>query len=61
MRNKILGGIGIIWGGLIVLNGLFGTTVQGSEAYKSGQSAGFVFGAIMLIVGAYYFFKKNSE
>lgn len=61
MRNKIFGGIGILWGGAIVLRWLISdTSAAGSSAYQSGQSGAVLFGAIMLAAGLYYFFKKSS-
>ena len=60
MRNKISGGIGIIWGGLILANGLLSDRSVGNEAYESGQGAGLVIGAILLLAGLYYFFKKPN-
>ena len=58
MRNKIFGGIGILWGGAILANWLMGGSDGGSGAYQTGQNAAIVFGALMLIAGLYYFFKK---
>ena len=58
MRNKIFGGIGIFWGGAILLRWLISGNTAGSGAYQSGQSAAVIFGAVMLAAGLYYFFKK---
>lgn len=60
MRNKIFGAIGVIWGGAILANGLFGQTSQGSDAYQAGQSGALVFGGVLLVAGIYYFFKKTK-
>jgi hypothetical protein len=61
MRNKIFGGIGILWGGAIVLRWLVSdTSAAGNAAYQSGQSGAVLFGAIMLAAGLYYFFKESS-
>ena len=60
MRNKIFGGIGMLWGGGIIANSLFGGTSGGSEAYQTGQNSAVIFGVLLLGVGAYYFFKKQS-
>ena len=61
MRNKIFGGIGILWGGAIVLRWLVtDTTAAGNAAYQSGQSGAVLFGALLLGVGLYTFFKKPS-
>ena len=58
MRNKIFGGIGIVWGGGILAMRLFGEPSGGSEAYQSGQTGAAIFGLIMLVLGFYYYFKK---
>ena len=59
MRNKIFGGIGILWGGALVFRWLTaGTPSGGSSAYQAGQSGAVIFGALMLLVGLYYFFRK---
>ena len=59
MRNKIFGAIGAIWGGLILFNGLTSSTSEAApSAYKSGQTVALVFGAVLMVVGVYYFFKK---
>jgi hypothetical protein len=59
VRNKIFGAIGVIWGALILYNGLSSRASEaGSEAYKSGQTAALFFGAILVVLGLYYFFKK---
>ncbi|NZA26828.1 hypothetical protein H0E84_10570 [Luteimonas sp. SJ-92] len=59
MRNRIFGGIGIVWGGAILLNWLVSDPpASGSAAYQGGQSGAVVFGALMLVAGLYYFFKK---
>ena len=59
MRNKIFGGIGVLWGGAIVLRWLTSGSPAGSGAYEAGQSGAVIFGALLLIVGAYYLFKKQ--
>jgi len=61
MRNRIFGGIGILWGGALVLRWLTsGTPSGGSAAYQAGQSGAVIFGALMLLAGLYYFFRKPS-
>ena len=60
MRNRILGGIGILWGGVIVFRWLFtDSPVSENTAYQSGQSAGIILGIALLVAGFYYFFKKR--
>lgn len=59
MRNKIVGAIGILWGGAIVAHRLIaGPSAQGSSAYQMGQSLAVLLGAAMLAAGLYYFFGK---
>jgi hypothetical protein len=61
MRNKIFGGIGILWGGAALLRWFTsGTPNGGASAYQDGQSAGVIFAALMLVAGLYYFFRKPS-
>jgi LPXTG-motif cell wall-anchored protein len=59
VRNRIFGGIGVIWGALIIYGGLSSPASEaGSAAYKNGQTGALVFGAVLLGLGLYYFFKK---
>lgn len=61
MRNKIFGGIGILWGGAIVLRWLVtDNPAAGNAAYQSGQNGAVLFGVLLLGVGIYTFFKKAS-
>ena len=61
MRNKIFGGIGILWGGALVFRWLTSDTPSGGpSAYQAGQSGAVIFGALMLLAGLYYFFRKPS-
>jgi hypothetical protein len=61
MRDKIFGGIGILWGGAVVFRWLTsGTPDIGSSAYQTGHSGGVALAALMLMLGLYYFFRKPS-
>ena len=61
MRNKIFGGIGILWGGAVLFRWFTSSTPNGgSSAYQAGQSVAVIFGALMLVAGLYYFFRKPS-
>lgn len=61
MRNKIFGGIGIVWGGALLARWLMADApVAGTAAYQSGQSGAVLFGAAMWVAGLYYFFKKSA-
>ena len=59
MRNRIMGGIGVVWGVGVVVYGLFGAE-RGEGAYGAGQMAAVVFGACMAIVGLVYLIKGDS-
>ena len=62
MKNKIFGGIGILWGGAIVVRWLMiAKPESGSAAYQSGEHAAVVFGVLMLLAGLYYLFKKSPS
>ena len=60
MKNKILGWIGVVWGGAVLLSGLakvfFGG--MGGGAYGAGQLAGFIFGGLLCFAGVYTLRKK---
>jgi len=62
MRNRIVGAIGMVWGGAILFSRLILSRTQSApgSAYASGQSAGLIFGVLLFVVGAYYFFKKPA-
>jgi len=61
MRNKIFGGIGVLWGGAIVVRWLMSGSEVGNSAYQAGQSGAAIFGVLLLVIGGYYLFKKPSE
>jgi hypothetical protein len=54
MRNMIMGGIGVLWGGAILLYTMLGDRPQGQGAYGAGQMAGTIFGLLLLLAGLYY-------
>jgi hypothetical protein len=54
MRNRILGGIGVAWGGAILVYMLIKGGPQGQGAYAAGQIAGMIFGGVLLLAGLYY-------
>jgi hypothetical protein len=61
MRNKIFGGIGMVWGGGILVYSLMSAGgAVGSSAYRSGGTGALFFGVLMAGAGAYTFFKKKS-
>ena len=62
MRNRIFGGIGVLWGGgLLVSKLISGQLVSGSGAYAGGQLAGLVFAILLFGVGLYYLIKGGSK
>ena len=53
-RYRIIGAIAVIWGGALLLSRLLGySRVEGSGAYAAGQSAGLIFGGLLLVAGLY--------
>ncbi len=63
MKNKILGWIAAVWGGLILLSGLAKllSGIAGGGAYGAGQLTGFIFGGILCFVGIYTLCKKQKS
>lgn len=61
MRNRILGAIGVIWGGAILLSGLLRGVPEGEGAYAQGRAVGFAFGALLFAVGLYFLFKGKGR
>jgi hypothetical protein len=61
MRQRVLGGIGVLWGGLILLGRLFRPAPpSGSGAYGAGQNAALALGVLLFAVGLYYLLRKSS-
>jgi hypothetical protein len=58
-KNRILGLIGVLWGGGMLLARLARGTgsAAANDAYAAGQTAGLVFGALLFFVGLYYLVK----
>jgi hypothetical protein len=54
MRDVILGGIGVLWGGGIFLYTLLAGGARSGGAHGAGQVAGFVFGLLLFGVGLFY-------
>ena len=58
MRNRIFGGIGVLWGGAVLLSKLIsGHGITGSGAYANGQIAGLLFAILLFVVGLHYLIK----
>ncbi len=60
MRQRVLGGIGVLWGGGILLSRVLNGPPQGNPDYVAGRNAALVFGALLLVVGAYYLLRKPT-
>jgi len=60
MKNKILGWIGVVWGGLVLLSGLakMSSGGTGEGAYGAGQFTGVIFGGLLCLAGVYTLRKK---
>ncbi len=54
MRNVIFGGIGVLWGGSILLYSMFKSEPFESGAYGAGQKAGLVTAVLLFGVGLVY-------
>jgi len=53
MRNRILGAIGVLWGGSLCLGHLIQeSTIDSSSSYAAGQTTGLLVGGLMFIAGA---------
>jgi hypothetical protein len=52
MKRRILGAIGVLWGGTLVVGHLIeGAKIDYSSAYSAGQSTGLILGALMFLAG----------
>ena len=62
MRSKILGTIGVLWGGSVIASGLVrGAPDPSKSSYGAGQFAGFVFGSLLVGAGLYALFTKSPS
>lgn len=60
-RNRLLGAIGVIWGGAIVAFAFVNRGGQtGDSAYDQGYSAGLIFGGLLLAVGLFFLIKGDK-
>jgi hypothetical protein len=58
MRQRILGGIGVVWGGALLLRRMVAGPPAGQGAYAAGQNGALVFAVLLLVVGLYYLIRK---
>jgi hypothetical protein len=62
MRNRILGAIGVLWGGAALVRWFSDSGSHGSGAYAAGYTAGsLIFGGLFFLVGAYYLLTGGSK
>lgn len=61
MRNRIFGAIGVIWGGLMLVNFFMQGGPQGSGAYHAGQTGELVFAGLLVLVGGFYLLKGGKK
>jgi hypothetical protein len=57
MRNRILGAIGVLWGGTVLIRAYVGGGPVGTGAYRTGQITALVFAVLLVLVGGYYLIK----
>lgn len=61
MRNRILGGIGVVWGGAMLVSASLRAAPERSGAYGAGQTAALVFAVLLVVVGGYYLLKGSGK
>ncbi len=61
MRNRIIGGIGILWGAGMLISFLIRSGSGEGGAYGAGQTMGLLFGVVMFGAGVYYVVKGGSS
>jgi hypothetical protein len=61
MRNRIFGGIGVVWGGGMLVSAFLRGGPEGSGAYGAGQTAALVFAVLLVVVGGYYLLKGSGK
>lgn len=61
MRNKVMGVIGILWGGAMTARWLMGGVPKANGAYGAGVIVGQTMGVMMLVAGLYYLFAPSDS
>ena len=60
MRQRILGAIGVLWGGtLLTLHLIRGARSPEGGAYAAGRSVALIFAALLFGVGLYYLLRRS--
>ncbi len=60
MRNRIVGGIGVIWGGSLLFYNLTQDAPLGQGAYAAGQAVGMILGGLLVVIGLYYLVRGGT-
>ena len=61
-RNRIFGLIGVIWGGLAIVNAFLTPRERSaSEAYELGQWLGYLLAGAMFLAGWYFLLKSFKK
>jgi len=61
MRSRILGAIGVTFGGGVLLSNSFVGLQVENGAYAAGQMAGLIFGGLLLAIGLYYLVSGSKK
>jgi hypothetical protein len=61
MRNRILGAIGVLWGGAVLVSGFLKQGAEGEGAYAAGQMGGLFLGGLLFCVGMYFLVKGPKK
>jgi hypothetical protein len=60
VRNRIFGGIGVVWGAAVLIYSAMRGGPQGQGAYAAGEIGGMVIGGLLFVVGLYYLIKGGE-
>jgi hypothetical protein len=58
---RILGAIGVLWGGVLLVRAYRGGGPVGSGAFRNGQIAALAFATLLVLVGGYYLIKGKRS
>ena len=61
MRNKVFGGIGVVWGGGIMFSAAGRGLHTGNSAYQSGERLAVLFGMVMFAVGLFVLIREFTK
>jgi hypothetical protein len=61
MKNRILGLIGIFWGGFLLFNWLTDNIMGEEGMYHAGQAGAVLFGALFSVAGLYFLIRGDGR